>query len=279
MDDLPPPSPRSTSLQATATLNAGLRREEPSRQSSSGSVSRNTGTPLSIGRRRSQILMSLAIADPSVPSPGEMSSASPVRESPNSPGPDQRLVELHQQMENEQEAQVNRLLAQIRELETQLEQSKASHPSGSAIDDSDPASVPIPRTSTPASRAPSFSQHPRSPTLSMARADLARRSRTPSRGASPRIRAPSATSISDSEFMMLGGRNEINLLQAETHNLQRENQMLQRRIRELERQMAEASGTATVAAITHEPAHPSHLLRSTSVSEEEPQSNDAKGAK
>jgi hypothetical protein len=65
----------------------------------------------------------------------------------------------------------------------------------------------------------------------MARADLHRRSRTPSRGASPRLRA---TSISgESDQLGLGGRDESAFYQAETQMLVRENQMLRHRIRDL----------------------------------------------
>lgn len=65
----------------------------------------------------------------------------------------------------------------------------------------------------------------------MARADLQRRSRTPSRGASPRLRS---TSISaESGDWVLGGRDESAFYQAETQMLTRENQMLRHRIRDL----------------------------------------------
>lgn len=70
----------------------------------------------------------------------------------------------------------------------------------------------------------------------MARADLHRRSRTPSRGASrgasPRLRS---TSISGdvNDGMALNGRDESAFYQAETQMLVRENQMLKHRIREL----------------------------------------------
>jgi len=47
----------------------------------------------------------------------------------------------------------------------------------------------------------------------------------------------------------------------------RENQMLRQRIRELERQVSELHANSS---ITHEPATPSRLLRSTSVSEDAP---------
>jgi len=85
-------------------------------------------------------------------------------------------------------------------------------------------------TSTP--RSPSTALHPRS-SFDLARADLQqRRSRTPSRTASPRLRS---TSISGEggEAWSLGGRDESAFYQAETQMLIRENQMLRQRIREL----------------------------------------------
>ena len=112
------------------------------------------------------------------------------------------------------------------------------------------------------SRSPAFPHHPRS-SFDMARADLQRRSRTPSRGASPRLRAASISGESDQ--LVLGGRDESAFYQAETQMLTRENQMLRHRIRDLERQLADANATAQ---ITHEPASHSHLLRAESAEEE-----------
>jgi hypothetical protein len=66
----------------------------------------------------------------------------------------------------------------------------------------------------------------------MARADLQRRSRTPSRGASPRMRSTSISGESGEQWV-LGGRDENAFYQAETQMLTRENQMLRHRVREL----------------------------------------------
>jgi len=142
------------------------------------------------------------------------------------------LGELHQELENEQEFQVNRLLNEIRRLQTQVQRQQSGQPSGSAVgDDSTPPSAHPISSSVP--RSPSFPHYPRS-SFDMARADLSRRSRTPSRGASPRMRATSTTSIGDSsEQMVLGGRDESAFYQAETQMLIRENQMLKHRIRDL----------------------------------------------
>lgn len=72
---------------------------------------------------------------------------------------------------------------------------------------------------------------PRS-SIDLVRPDATRRSRTPSRTASPRIRS---TSISGEggEGWSLGGRDESAFYQAETQMVTRENQMLRMRIREL----------------------------------------------
>jgi hypothetical protein len=76
-----------------------------------------------------------------------------------------------------------------------------------------------------------------------------------------------STSISGEggDAWSLAGRDESAFYQAETQMMIRENQMLRQRIRELERQVSELHANS---AVTHEPATPSHLLRSESVSEE-----------
>lgn len=271
----------ATSLQAAATLNAGLQLEEPSRRSSSSSQSRHRQSP-STGRRRSQVMMNLQIADPSVPGPGEMVSenqGSGLRGmSPHfsaSPQPlyageprhfrAPSLGELHQELENEQEFRVNRLLTEIQRLQLQVRQQQGGL-SGSAIgDESTPPSANPTSGSLP--RSPVFPTHARG-SFDMARGDLLRRSRTPSRGASPRLRTTSFGG-DIGEQLLLGGRDENAYYQAETQTLIRENQMLRHRIRDLEKQLGEATGAAGNASITHEPSLPSHLTHSTSVSEED----------
>ncbi|KAI1499321.1 hypothetical protein F5X99DRAFT_411218 [Biscogniauxia marginata] len=294
----PSPSPRSASisLQAAATMNAGLQ-HEPTRRSSSSSLSRNRQSPQT-GRRRSAVLMNLQLNDPSVPGPGEMVaeggpsshrtiSPQPLSTSPLLSGGDPHhnrapsLGELHQELEAEQEAQVNRLLQMIRQQQLQLQQLQAAQgqpQSSVAAEDPTPTSersslvtpstvgvppsLPTPSTSTP--RSPGISSHPRS-SFDFARDALHRRSRTPSRGASsPRMRS---TSISgEGEPHLSGVRDESAYYQAETQSLVRENQMLRHRIRELERQLSEVHANALV---TREPVHHSQLNHSTSVSEEE----------
>lgn len=294
----PSPSPRSASisLQAAATVNAGLQ-HEPGRRPSNSSLSRQRHSPQA-GRRRSAVLMNLQLNDPALPAPGEMISETgssthrtispqPLSSSPLLTGREPHhnrapsLGELHQELEAEQEAQVNRLLQMIRQQQLQLQQLQAAqgqtqssvaaedHPS--TLDRStsisrpigvSPSPLPTPSGSIP--RSPSIS-HPRS-SFDMARDALHRRSRTPSRGASPsRFRSASIMS-QEAEPHLSGVRDETTYYQAETQSLIRENQMLRHRMRELERQLSEAHANAS---ITREPAQPSHLTQSTSASEDD----------
>ncbi len=287
----------SISLQAAATLNAGLQRESPSRGtdpllalskslaapalltccpvSPIGPLSPRNRSP-SAGRRRSQVIMNLQIADPAMPAPGEMVSESqqsnyqPTSSHPVSPSP--RLIssgvphhnrapslgELHQELENEQEFQVNRLLTQIRQLQDQVQRQQQQQPQGqSAVvgDDASGRSVPLPIATSspqPAAGFHSSGSLPRSPvfprsSFDMARADLRHRSRTPSRNASPRLRSTSISADSG-ELWALGGRDESAFYQAESQMLIRENQMLRHRIRELgESCVFHACSTRTLA--------------------------------
>ncbi|KAL2200609.1 hypothetical protein P885DRAFT_57478 [Corynascus similis CBS 632.67] len=284
----------SISLQAAATLNAGLQRESPSRGSPNSPLSPRNRSP-STGRRRSQVLMNLQMADPSMPAPGEMvsdtqnrsnqtSSPIPVAGSPRliatrTPNHNRApsLGELHQELENEQEFQVNRLLAQIRQLQEQVQRQQQQQQNQSAIsgdDQSSERSVSIPAPNVAASPQPTYPTSgslPRSPvfprsSFDMARADLRHRSRTPSRNASPRLRSTSISADSG-ESWALAGRDESAFYQAESQMLIRENQMLRHRIREMERQLAELQGNN--APLSHEPSHSSHLNHSMSVSEED----------
>jgi hypothetical protein len=136
----------------------------------------------------------------------------------------------------------------IRTQQQQLQQLQAasgqSH-TPTAIDDSTPtsersmsfsASNPLQPTAAGASvtpRSPSTTLHPlpRS-SVDLVRPDATRRSRTPSRTASPRLRSASISG-EGGEGWNLGGRDESAFYQAETQMLTRENQMLRMRIREL----------------------------------------------
>jgi len=235
--------------------------------------------------------MNLQLNDPTMPPPAEMvhdgppayRTASPqsIAGSPITSSGDIRhfrapsLGEIHQELEQEQEAQVNRLLQMIRAQQQQLQQLQAASGQTAtppAVEESTPTSErsmsfsnanPPQQSTTSTPRSPAAALHPRS-SFDMARTDLQqRRSRTPSRTASPRLRS---TSISgEGEAWSLGGRDESAFYQAETQMMVRENQMLRQRIRELERQVSELHVNSS---ITHEPATPSQLLRSESVSEE-----------
>ncbi|KAK5998489.1 hypothetical protein PT974_00868 [Cladobotryum mycophilum] len=285
----PAGSPRSASisLQAAAAMNAGLQRE-PSRRSSSSSLSRAMASPQA-GRRRSAILMNLQLNDPSVPAPGEMlqehsvhhaSSPQPLSGSPLTADPHHHrapsLGELHQELEAEQEAHVNRLLQMIRQQQLELQRlQSAHHPHGSTENENATVSerpspvVPQPIATQTAHQVPSLSgSYSRSPVFPhRGSLDMSRRSRTPSRGASPRLRA---TSISaESGDWVLGGRDESAFYQAETQMLVRENQMLRHRIRELEKQLSEAS---PASANPSEPSVPSNLTRSSTMAEEQNES-------
>ncbi|KAL7822909.1 hypothetical protein V8C26DRAFT_387991 [Trichoderma gracile] len=286
----PTGSPRSASisLHAAAALNAGLQRE-PSRRSSNSSLARSLASPSS--RRRSAILMNLQLNDPAVPAPGEMFH-DPMRASPQPYGggvpPESNrhirtpsLGELHQELEAEQEGQVNRLLNMIRQQQLELQRLQASNPNASAAEESAATperpqrSLPVPiSTQSPNgnpgasvsgssfSRSPIFPHHRNS--MEMARADIQRRSRTPSRNASPRLRATSISAESGDWSLF---RDESAFYQAETQMLTRENQMLRHRIRELEKQVAELS---TSSPVPNEPPVPSNLTRSsTSVDDSE----------
>lgn len=139
----------------------------------------------------------------------------------------------------------------IRQQQLELQRLQASHPQAVAADEaaagseraprSLPVPVPVPiNTQSPTgnhvpsassssfSRSPIFPHHRNS--MEMARADMQRRSRTPSRNASPRLRATSISAESGDWSLF---RDESAFYQAETQMLTRENQMLRHRIREL----------------------------------------------
>ncbi|EAW14110.1 uncharacterized protein ACLA_071430 [Aspergillus clavatus NRRL 1] len=167
------------------------------------------------------------------------------------------LGELHQELEQEQEAQVNRLLQMIRSQQTQLQQlqQQQHQQSGIAVvEDSTPPSersFPVIPPLAAAASGRTSTQFPSS--LSSHRV-----SRPSSQAASPSLRPlPSAslhgTSIDSSRGMegldwgagtsetssRRGSRDETAFYQAEASMLNRENQMLRQRIRELERQVSE----------------------------------------
>lgn len=236
-----PPSPRSpslSSLQAAAAINAGLQRSP-----SNGSPARNNG--LGLERRRSSLINNLTINDPTLPGPGELQQSS--NSNSGSPRSGRRsfahgtadphhqrqpsLGEIHQELENEQEAQVNRLLYMIRIQQDQLAQFYRQQQN--ATSDSPSTSTEqttLPAAGLPASSAPLNGPH------SLSRQSSARLSNadTSSRSDSPGHRRASGSLGPLTEDFLLGGtRDESAFYQAETQMLTRENQMLKQRIREL----------------------------------------------
>ncbi|KAI4233410.1 MAG: hypothetical protein L6R40_007074 [Gallowayella cf. fulva] len=276
-----PPSPRSSSvsLAAAATINAGIQQQQDSRPSSISSRSQQ--------RRLSNVALNLH--DPSLPAPGELQSSDhrargssigqPFRTSspqnigsPTNPLSHHRapsLGELHQELEQEQEAQVNRLLEMIRQQQLQLQQMQqhanyTPTTSTAAADNSTPMSERsfsfpnVPATapmsiSNPRARSPA-----RRGSYELSRRS-SRQSRTPSRTGSPSFRPSSAGLQVQGEDWMLsaggqGSRDDAAYFQAETQMLTRENQMLKMRIRDLERQLNEGG-----SMVANSPSNPSHL--------------------
>jgi len=250
-----PPSPRSpslSSLAAAATINAGLHRS-PSR------------TSPSLERRRSYLLNTISHNDPSIPAPGEMQQSNGGSPrlgrrsfSLNTADPHHTrqpsLGELHQELENEQESQVNRLLQMIRAQQHELATVRRQHNDASPTL-SDANGLPTPPTPasadtfSPTTHAATGGYPPHRPRQqSFSRDSSARISftGTSSRGASPALRPQSGSLGPLTEDLLLGGtRDECSFYQAETSNLTRENQMLKHRIAELERQIAEMGGPGT----------------------------------
>lgn len=276
--DTPSPRSSSTSLAAAATINAA----DLSRRSSASNRGGSPRLGRAAERRRSQVAMNINLNDPSIPSPGELSSSDPRASlghsfssaSPSSIGGTRTIAdgdphhhqrtpslgEIHQELEQEQEAQVNRMLQMIREQQLRLDQmrmqaaaaagvgdtSRQSSQPGSAVpvtlstavEDLTPASEqsftltttttqPQPQPHHPAPRLPPSATH-----------------RSSSR--SPALRAIDHDSLLETATVRRNSnslRDESAYYQAETASLTRENQMLRQRIRELERQVAELNST------------------------------------
>lgn len=254
-----PPSPRSpslSSLQAAAAINAGLQRSP-----SNASPARNSQ---GLERRRSSLMNNFSINDPAVPAPGELQdSAGSNSGSPrlrraslalNTADPNHQrqpsLGELHQELENEQEAQVNRLLHMIRIQQDQIaqiqrQQQQPQEPSPTSTEHTrfptPPSTLNTPAATTTTTTTTEQSS-PRQPhghfnrPHSLSRQSSARLSNagTNSRSGSPGLRPASASLGPLTEDFLLGGtRDECAFYQAETQMLTRENQMLKLRIREL----------------------------------------------
>ncbi|KAL4933453.1 uncharacterized protein BDV17DRAFT_110197 [Aspergillus undulatus] len=144
------------------------------------------------------------------------------------------LGELHQELEQEQEAQVNRLLQTIRSQQVRLQYLEQQHPQQSAIDDVTPSFERS--TSFPPAAALSTAG---SRTSTQLPSSLS--SRRPSQ-ASPSLRPADFSRGPDAPEWVTGpgegtgrrsSRDESSFYQAEAAALSRENQMLQQRIRQL----------------------------------------------
>lgn len=119
------PSPRSSSvsLAAAATINAGIQHQDSRRSSISSRSNQQPSQPGRTERRRSNVALNLSLNDPSLPAHGELQSTdhrvplgqafrtssphsigSPTTAPPHHRAPS--LGELHQELEQEQEAQV-----------------------------------------------------------------------------------------------------------------------------------------------------------------------------
>jgi hypothetical protein len=234
-------SPQTTSLAAAAALNAGLQNEEQNIRRTSSGAFRGAA---SRDRRRSSIRMNLSLNDPSLPAPGEMLDTSPVRHT-RQPS----IGELHQELESEQEAQVNRLLLMIRQQQAQIQQLQ---PDTSA-------------TESPVEQSPAIDSH-RS-TFQSRHSSQSSPSLRPF--LNPHLPAPlplGASSSGDeaSHSPASSFRDHSAFYQAETQNLTRENQMLKLRIRELERQLGDTSTPALSTSSSHSPAQHSTLHTSSS---------------
>ncbi|KAI9760402.1 MAG: hypothetical protein M4579_001698 [Chaenotheca gracillima] len=215
-------------------------------------------------------MMNLSMNDPSLPGPGELQSTDPRAAATNrtgSPGSPympgtadphhQRapsLGELHQELEQEQEAQVQQ--EQLRQLQQQGAGQGAADPTSAAIDDSTPTSErslsfatvnqtpasvtnPRPRSPAPQGRRGSYGLSRQSSS----------RSRTHSRGTPPPGSFGAAGDGSDVHWSnFASSRDESVFHQAEAQMLTRENQMLKQRIRELERHLNESTSPSLTAA-------------------------------
>ncbi|CAG8303467.1 unnamed protein product [Penicillium salamii] len=150
------------------------------------------------------------------------------------------LGELHQELEQEQEAQVNRLLQMIRSQQAQLHQYQQNQPqqnpqSSAAIDDTTPSSE----------RSAFFPPGPPPPAgnrLSISSSFSNRRpSRSESQATSPNLRPLDSRGPEGVEpfpglrdnLSRRGSRDESAFYQAEASSLGRENLLLRQRIREL----------------------------------------------
>jgi hypothetical protein len=164
-------------------------------------------------------MTNLHLNDAQMPGPGELQEARHHR-APS-------LGQMHQELENEQEAQVNRLLHMIRLQQEQIDELHVDQPATAA------SAIDTERTMSSSSR-----QHPLPPRpLSLSRHSSQAVSVTSgprSSSRSPALRPLASPYDNPREDWLLGAtRDENAFYQAETQTLTRENQMLKVRIREL----------------------------------------------
>lgn len=286
------PRPSMHSLAATATMNATERRSSTSR--GSPRLDRTLSN-----RRRSQITLNLNLNDPALPAPGELSSSDRRPSIGNtfssfSPGsiagrttiatgdPNHHrqpsLGDIHNELEQEQEAQVNRMLSLIRSQQQQLD-SLRTQQIGSSLGTS-AMSTAVDDTTPQSERSFSFpSVHPAVGSIPRPTGHLSRENSSANR--SPALRplpsqelhgdfwppSPIGSTRRNSSSRRDSLRDETAYYQAEQANLQRENQMLRMRIRELEKQLQERQSSTPIPGT---PSHPSNLVTSPPLEAQEP---------
>lgn len=224
-----PHSPSLSSLQAAAAINAGMRNSNSPRASATQ-------------RRRSSLMTNLHLNDAQMPGPGEMQD--PNHHHHRAPS----LGQMHQELENEQEHQVNRLLHMIRQQQDQIDELHADQPTAASASDSDAR----PRTLSSSSRQQPLPQRPVSLSRHSSQAvSVTSAPRSSSR--SPALRPVASPYNPQREDWLLGAnRDESAFYQAETQMLTRENQMLKARIRELGKPYPPCLGHARASHIlTH----------------------------
>ncbi|KAI4769312.1 hypothetical protein E4T45_14255 [Aureobasidium sp. EXF-8846] len=175
------------------------------------------------------------------------------------------LGQMHQELENEQEHQVNRLLHMIRQQQDQIDDLHGDHSATGTSSDFDTR----PRTLSSSSRQQPLPQRPVSLSRHSSQAvSVTSGPRSSSR--SPALRPIASPHDPQRDEYLLGpNRDESAFYQAETQMLTRENQMLKARIRELERQLsyADSSPTHHQPPAPHSPAVVSPLTGPPIISE------------
>ncbi|KAL1895986.1 hypothetical protein Cpir12675_003026 [Ceratocystis pirilliformis] len=298
-------SPASASASVCASASASASAPNSTSAFTSSQIliaSASPSLPSAASTRRKSLLLNLSVSDPTMPGPGELVTSPNTSRRPSvsvhSPGhaplgspvlpvPDQNqklsqsrttsLGEIHQELEVEQEAQVNRLLGMIRQQQLELQRLQAlqSHnnntsDNSAAIDESAIAS-PLPATTSPVGvsrpaginhslspttqQQPAQGQIPRS-SFDLVRADIQHRRRNSSIEASPRMRPPSISGGTEHGYGLgfgsassaMAARDDSSFYQAETQIMMRENQMLRHRIRELEKQVADMAAASPTTA-------------------------------